>query len=158
MYIINFPNLKKKENSFLWLAMITEKKRSLIYHVFLSHMTDEEKFQMQAKLVNEVLNSVVEGVIKIDDAKDIILDTLDILSSKSIKINFNQNGDEQDVEDIDNEEQIEAQRLVTEATGRIFSKLQKKNVIENIVPIIIELKHLLEKKSLSTPSKLNELY
>lgn len=39
----------------------------------------------------------------------------------------------------------EQESAMTAAKGKLLSKIVKKNILENIVPILIELKHLLEK-------------
>ncbi len=112
-------------------------------------MTDEQKFQTIAKLCQEVLAAISEGTLPLDASTELLNDTLTVLGSKDIKLasSKTQNADEED----------EQQQAVATAKDKLLSKVRpirflltlkqivKKNVLENIVPIIIELKRLLEK-------------
>lgn len=110
-----------------------------IYTMFLEHMSDDEKFNLTSKLCLEVLGGVVEGKMALQQAQHVLSDALSILTSKEIKLGATTAKDE----DIDEDENPEAQKLA-DAKGKILSKLVKKNVMENIVPIVLELKQLLE--------------
>ncbi len=107
--------------------------------MFLEHMSDDEKFNLTSKLCLEVLGGVVEGKMALQQAQHVLSDALSILTSKEIKLGATTAKDE----DIDEDENPEAQKLA-DAKGKILSKLVKKNVMENIVPIVLELKQLLE--------------
>jgi len=94
-------------------------------------------------------------------------DALEVLMSKDIKINnarFGKETEEGDADECANEEKEKAMaaakgKLLSKASSHFFAiayfrtviilffaQIVKKNVIENIVPIIIHLKHLLEEK------------
>jgi len=112
------------------------KKRMSIYKVFLNNLKDIEKFELQRKLVSEILGAAADNVLPLDKAKWVVEDALHVLTSDEINCgNILKNGDDEDVE--------ETERLVSAATDRMISKLHKKYVVESFVPTIIEFKHLL---------------
>eukprot|EP00026_Physarum_polycephalum_P000676 Phypoly_transcript_00677.p1 GENE.Phypoly_transcript_00677~~Phypoly_transcript_00677.p1 ORF type:complete len:1381 (+),score=215.83 Phypoly_transcript_00677:207-4145(+) len=113
-----------------------EKRRMALYNIFLSHMTDEQKFQLTAKICQEVIGDLVDGKMALSQSADVLQDSLLILASKEIKLSSSRNASE-DAED-------EQESALSAAKGKLLSKIVKKNILENIVPILVELKHLLE--------------
>lgn len=61
-------------------------KRQEIYKLFLRYLKDDQRFNLQSKLVNEILEPATEGILPLATAGYVILDTLSILSSKEIKM------------------------------------------------------------------------
>lgn len=65
-----------------------------MYSIFLKHMTEDQHFQLTAKLCQEVLADFVDGKIPLEGASldkesaahGVLLDTLKILGSKEIKV------------------------------------------------------------------------
>ena len=79
-----------------------------LYNIFLSHMTDEQKFQLTAKvsptwfhftlnlaimfyltpyyICQEVIGDLVEGKMALSQSVDVLQDSLLILASKDIKL------------------------------------------------------------------------
>lgn len=117
--------------------------RQRLYAFMLQHMTDEQKFNLSAKLNQEILAGVVDGIIPLDTEGVIVLqDTLVILGCKEIKLSLivnktpDENMDEEDM----------AAAVIATAKKNLITQVMKKNVIENIVPIVTSLKHLLETK------------
>lgn len=147
------PQSTRERELFSLKGANNKRKRQAIYKIMLQHMTEEQKFNTTAKLCQDVLGGVVDGLISLDSptASDLIQDTLEVLMSKDIKINNSNNrfgkeaGDGADADDgsLNSEEK---EKALAAAKGKLLSKIVKKNVIENIVPIIIHLKHLLEEK------------
>jgi len=135
----HFPNWTGDEQ----FALDGENKRQLrlyIYQYMLRFMQDEHKFNTTCKLCQDVLGSVVEGDLKLNNANAIgvITDCLTVLASKNIKLKATRgNNVDPDVPD-------EKLSKLEAARGKILSKLVKKNALENIVPLLIELKHLFE--------------
>lgn len=134
-------------------------KRFELYNYLLAHMTDEQKFSTTAKLVQDVFGAVVEGVMpyqrngKASNSNnsssmaesataDVIKDALLILASPHIKLKASRSSSHDDDED-DSALSAKEKKLAA-AKGKILGKLAKKNTIENIVPIVIELKRKLE--------------
>ena len=61
----------------------SSRKRQFIYCMMLEHMTDEHRFQLTAKVVQEVLGGIVDGIIPLDsDTSALLQDALAILCSK----------------------------------------------------------------------------
>ncbi|XP_071500786.1 condensin-2 complex subunit D3-L-like [Diadema antillarum] len=120
-------------------------KRMTIYRFMLSHMTDEHRFKLTAKLIQEVLGAFVDGVLPLNEETSALLkDTLHILCSKEIKL-ASLHAKQTNPEDIVEEMQM-AEAVMAQAKSKIISQVVKKNVIENVVPVIIALKHMLEKE------------
>jgi condensin-2 complex subunit D3 len=92
----------------------------------------------------EILGGVLDNTIAIGSANFILLDTLAVLASKDIKMKLLSAIHKKEEEEGDFDEENETEKLVSEATGRMLSKIQRKNVIENIIPIVIELKSKFE--------------
>uniref|UniRef100_A0A6B2KXT0 Condensin complex subunit 1 C-terminal domain-containing protein n=1 Tax=Arcella intermedia TaxID=1963864 RepID=A0A6B2KXT0_9EUKA len=121
----------------------SEDKRMEIYQVFLSHLEDTHKFTLQWKLATEILGGVVEGTLPLT-SDGVLLDALKILSSKYIKLKLTSAIPKEEGEE--ETEENETEKLVSAATGKMLSKLQRKSIVEHIVPIVIELKQILASK------------
>lgn len=138
-------------------AVTSQRRRNVIYNFLLGFMSDTQKFQTAAKLCQDVLGSVVEGSISVADSTvfDVVKDTLLILASKSIKIGRQHapggdDGDdapEQGQQENDQKSESEQKNAAAAAVkGKFLSGLQKKNTLESVVPILIELKRLCERQ------------
>lgn len=69
----------------------SRKKRLQIYLFLLSGFPDEQKFQTTAKICQEILGGIVDGVLPLRESTELLADALSILSSKEIKINTQAN-------------------------------------------------------------------
>jgi len=141
-------------------------KRMQLYAFMLSAMTPEHRLQVTLKLTQEVLAAVAEGELKLPAANDVIQDTLAILVSKEIKVGGSAAGSDDD--DIDDSEKpstsaaaaaaaaaggneggsaaATAAAAAAAAKGALLTKIAKKNVVENVVPIAVELKRFFERE------------
>ncbi|XP_053384703.1 condensin-2 complex subunit D3-like [Mercenaria mercenaria] len=120
------------------------KKRLTLYKFLLENMSDDHRFQLQSKLVQEVLGGIVDGILPVNkDTSDILKDALAILSCKEIKLTSVK---VRPNEDVAGDEQEMAAVVVATAKKTIITQVLKKNVIENIVPIVVSLKHMMEKE------------
>merc|ERR1712142_1080569 len=119
----------------------TEKRRSL-YKFMLENMNDEQRFQTTYRLCQDILGGVVEGTVSLSSASMLLLkDTFFCLASDAIKLaSLKSKANEDEAET----EQDMAGKVLEAAKKTIISGVVKKNVIENIIPIIIALKHKLE--------------
>jgi condensin-2 complex subunit D3 len=129
------------------LNNVNANKRLYIYKYLLQHMTDEQKFNTSAKLVSDVLGSVVQQSMPLNDSSiPVLQDALIILASPHIKLSNQKSSETVDDDDLDekNEQLTEAKAQLAAAKGKLLSKLLRKNTIEQIVPILIELKRLFE--------------
>lgn len=141
-------------------------QRFQLYRFLLQNMSDEQKLQISMKLCNEVLEEVTDGKLPLcknpsqitDNGTEAVLkDTFAILCSSDIKLSSSKDGDD----DVDGEEGVDASAdssgaannnsgsvatQLAAAKGKLLSKMSKKNFLENVVPVLIGLKHKLESK------------
>jgi len=61
-------------------------KRFTIYKLFFDHMEDQHKYQVSFTLCDEILQAFLDGQLPLEDAKNILYDTLCILSSEEIRL------------------------------------------------------------------------
>ncbi|EKX51720.1 hypothetical protein GUITHDRAFT_102325 [Guillardia theta CCMP2712] len=119
-----------------------QRRRREIYTLMLAHCSDEQKFQITAKLCEEVLGAVADGTMGLHAAEDVLGDALYLLSSKEIKLSALQKtkaGDEEREEEV-------AQAAATAARNKLLSQVVKKNVMQNVVPTLAGLKVVLEEQ------------
>ncbi|XP_063400127.1 condensin-2 complex subunit D3-L-like [Mytilus trossulus] len=139
-----FPQNEKEKRMFCLNGDHNASKRLKLYLFMLEYMTDEHRFQMTAKMAQEILGGVVDGIIPLNDKSSVLLkDTLAILSSKEIKLS-SLRAKPQDEMAGDDEERAAVVMAVAKKT--LITQVVKKNVIENIVPIVVSLKHMLEQQ------------
>ena len=118
------------------------KEREKLYLFMLESMSDEQRFQTTYRLCQDVLGGVVEGTLPVNAASlPLLRDTFACLSSDQIKLQSlkTRAGGEDEPET----EQEMAGKVLEAAKKKLISDTVKKNVMENIVPIIIALKHKL---------------
>ncbi|OWF35473.1 condensin-2 complex subunit D3-like isoform X2 [Mizuhopecten yessoensis] len=118
------------------------RKRQKLYLFMLEHMTDPHRFQLTAKIVQEILGGVVDDIIPLnEDSACLLQDSLAILASKEIKLSSLKVRNSEDV--VADEQEMAAVVMAT-AKKTLITQVLKKNVIENIVPVVVSLKHMLE--------------
>jgi condensin-2 complex subunit D3 len=131
-------------------------KRNDIYCLLLSHMSDEEKIGITARLSKEVLSAATEltgelrraavsnGRESRSNAYSVLSDCFEILTSPKMTIS-------KGVQDVDEEKDttlpaapgpIEAQ--ISSAKGKLLSKISRKQLIESVLPILCNLKVIFE--------------
>ncbi|EFA77299.1 non-SMC condensin II complex [Heterostelium album PN500] len=120
------------------------KKRMAIYTIFLQNIGDEHRFQLVSKLAHEVLAEVADEKIPLSACANVVYDVLSILACKEIKLQTLSRGGA-GAADVD-EDVSAAEAAVSAAQTKLLTNIVKKNVIEFIVPVVIQLKHLFEKK------------
>eukprot|EP01133_Synstelium_polycarpum_P002517 gene2517-2876_t len=118
------------------------RKRMTIYTVFLQSIGDEHRIQLSTRLCDDILSEVAEGKMELADCANVVYDALAVLASKHIKMTTIGKGAAAG----DDEEVSAAEVAMVEAKDKLMGRIVKKNVVESIVPIIIELKHLLERR------------
>ncbi|XP_057375119.1 condensin-2 complex subunit D3-L-like [Daphnia carinata] len=116
-------------------------RRFQIYQFMLQNIDDEARFQLTFRLTRDVLHGVVEDVMSLKKASTeaVLKDALAVLSSEDIKLASLAASTEDDPvekEDI-------AQAIVQSTKKAIIAQVVKRNVIENIVPIVVALKRKL---------------
>lgn len=120
-----------------------QRKRLTVFRALLSHMTDEQRLQVTAKLCHEVLAALPDGQLQLssEGAHAVLADALRLLACKEIKISAGGGGSasEEAAED-------EAAAASASARGKILTAVARKATVESIVPIVIELKRFLERE------------
>ncbi|XP_059648060.1 uncharacterized protein LOC132294275 [Cornus florida] len=119
-------------------------KRMHIYISLLKQMAPEHLLATFAKVCAEILASASDGLLNIQDAtgQSVLQDSFHILACKEIRIPTNR-GSSSDMAEMD-EEGGDASAA---ARGRVITQAVKKGLIQNTIPIFIELKRLLESKN-----------
>ncbi|CAH0515149.1 unnamed protein product [Peronospora belbahrii] len=131
-------------------------RRAKLYTFLLEHMTDEQKLQISMKLCSEVLEEVMDGKLPLCDnpsqitdhcTEAVLKDTFAILCSPEIKLTTSkEEDDEAENEDAAMGTHANVASQIAAAKGKLLSKMSKKNFLENVVPVLIGLKHTLEAK------------
>ncbi|KAG8141523.1 hypothetical protein E2320_007140 [Naja naja] len=75
------------------------------------------------------------------EASQLLSDTFEILSCKEIKLTAMRSRPEEDIQP-EEDELAMANAVMQVAQKKLISQVQKKNFIENVIPIIISLKTL----------------
>ncbi|OAE23585.1 hypothetical protein AXG93_4316s1160 [Marchantia polymorpha subsp. ruderalis] len=121
-------------------------KRMQIYGTLLQQMNPEHLLATSAKLCSEVLAAAADGLLDLKDGPSqcVLQDALLILASKELRIiNPRASAGTSELEDDDGG----AAAAVAAVKGRVVTQLMKKNLVQNAVPIFIELKRLLESQN-----------
>ncbi|XP_068212187.1 condensin-2 complex subunit D3-L [Palaemon carinicauda] len=117
--------------------------RMMIYRFMLDHMQDDQRFTTTHRLIQDVLGALVDGRIKLSPGSQPMLeDTLNVLRSDEIKLASLKSRPEDTDQPTDQAEEAAMAGMVIKKT--IISQVVKRNVIENVVPILIAVKHKLE--------------
>lgn len=104
-------------------------------------MAPEHKFATSARLCQEVLSGAADGALPLSECSEVIGDALRVLSSSAIKVAASRAA--RDV-DADADASTDAASIVGAAKGRLVSQMMKKHLVEAVVPVIIELKRIME--------------
>ncbi|KAJ0458861.1 putative armadillo-like helical, condensin subunit 1/Condensin-2 complex subunit D3 [Helianthus annuus] len=139
------PLSSQKESRLFSIRGNDEKSRSQRMHIYVSllkQMAPEHLLATFAKVCAEILASASDGMLKIEDvtSQSVLQDAFRVLSCKEIKIPTNKGS---------STESSEMEEDVTENAikGRVITQVVKKSLIQNTIPIFIELKRLLESKN-----------
>ena len=123
-----------------------QSKRRKVYSALLEATPDEGKIQIAAKLSKDVLANAADDLLgdlgKDGPASSILSDALHLLTS-DLTVSAKKTT-EKDDDDLDDEDPAVPAALVA-AKGRLLSKMSKKHLLEQILPILINLKATLEK-------------
>lgn len=132
-------------------------KRDTVYRTLLLRMSQEHKFSTAAKLCSEVLAGVADGALPLAECEEVLGDALRLLGSKEIKVSASRlaggAGDDDGAEGggggggPGGTAATQATAMAAEAAkakGKIVSAMMKKHLVEGVVPVLIELKHMLQ--------------
>ncbi|XP_050178812.1 condensin-2 complex subunit D3 [Myiozetetes cayanensis] len=144
-----FPQSARAKHLFSLKGKDNREKRMQIYTFLLEHFTDEQRFRITTKISDSILACFVDGVLPLDmEADELLSDTFTVLSCKEIKLSTMRSKPEEDLE-TDEDEMTAASTVVQVAQKKLISQVQKKNLIENIIPVITALKSLMEEKRMA---------
>ncbi|NXD68708.1 CNDD3 protein, partial [Eolophus roseicapillus] len=143
-----FPQSARARSLFSLKGKENKEKRMLIYRFLLDHFTDEQRFSITTKISHSILACFVDNVLPLDlEANELLSDTFAVLSCKEIKLSTVRSKPDEDFQ-AEEDEMAMANAVMQVAQKKLISQVQKKNFIENIVPIITSLKSLMEQKRL----------
>lgn len=142
-----FSQSERGKPLFLLKGKTNKEKRMRIYKFLLEHFTDEQRFNVTSKICLNILACFTDGILPVDmEASELLSDTFDILSSKEIKLLAMRAQASKEL--LEEDDVALANVVMQEAQMKIISQVQKRNFIENIIPIIISLKTVLEKNKI----------
>ncbi|XP_041269803.1 condensin-2 complex subunit D3 isoform X3 [Onychostruthus taczanowskii] len=141
-----FPQSLRAKQLFSLKGKENKEKRMRIYTFLLDHFTDEQRFSITTKISHSILACFVDEVLPLDlEGSELLSDTFAVLSCKEIKLSSMRSKPEEDIQ-ADEDEMAMANAVMQVAQKKLISQVQKKNFIENIIPIITSLKSLMEQK------------
>lgn len=113
-------------------------RRMTIFRFLLDHMNDEQRFMLNLNITQNVLAPCAnEQDLLMRSCPDLLKDGLAILCCDEIKLRSIMASDESAEDDL-------GQAMLLAARKNILSHFVKRNVVENVVPVVISLKHRLE--------------
>lgn len=122
-----------------------------MYKLLLKAMSAEHRLATAAKLSNDLLAAVCDDQLPMEEYEEILHDALSILASEEMQFSQMKLGSstaEEDGEDDAGEEEgcsqsqgAGGERAVKK---RLLTGLAKKNIAENVVPVLIELRRKAE--------------
>ncbi|GAB4851296.1 hypothetical protein Ancab_030592 [Ancistrocladus abbreviatus] len=123
-------------------------KRMHIYVSLLKQMAQEHLLATFAKICAEILAAASDGMLNIEDAtgQAVLQDAFQILTCKEIRIP-SARVSSSDSGDVEEEGGDGGGASVAAVRGRVITQAVKKSLIQNTIPIFIELKRLLESKN-----------
>ncbi|XP_068662249.1 condensin-2 complex subunit CAP-D3 [Aristolochia californica] len=132
-------------------------ERMYIYVTLLKQMAPEHLLATSAKLCAEILAAASDGLLDISDitAQSVLQDALQILACKEMRIQSNRGSSSGDAGEME-VETGDGNGAIAAAKGRLVTQTAKKNLIQNAIPIFIELKRLLESRNSSLTGCLME--
>ncbi|KAI6687288.1 hypothetical protein NL676_024116 [Syzygium grande] len=127
---------------------ISRSKRMHIYTCLLKQMAPEHLLATFAKICAEILAAASDGMLNIEDAtgQSVLQDAFQILACKEIRLPTSRNSTLESPE-MDEESNGSGGTSAAAAKGRVISQAVRKSLIQNTIPIFIELKRLLESKN-----------
>ncbi|XP_010451480.1 PREDICTED: condensin-2 complex subunit D3-like [Camelina sativa] len=120
-------------------------KRMQIYITLLKQMAPEHLLATFAKLCAEILAAASDGMLNIEDVtgQAVLQDAFQILACKEIRLSVSRGASSETVE----MEEEGGDSNAAAAKGRAITQAVRKGLIQNTIPIFIELKRLLESKN-----------
>lgn len=122
--------------------------RQKIYSLLLLQLADHQRLEVTNKLCRDVLGAFVTGKMRIPSADEscsryrLFVDVFHLLCSPEIKVKASQAMDDDDEQAV-----AQTKSSAMEAAKRtVITKLERKNVIENVVPLLLTLYRKLQRE------------
>ena len=140
--------------------------RMQVYTMLLNTMSPEHRVATAAKVSNDVLASVSDDALPLEEYIEVVHDSLAVLASSAMSVREaakdggHTGGDNEDEEDGQegSQQQQQQQQQQREAKKRLVSTLAHSNLTENIVPVLIEIKHKVEANRKPLSGKVMECF
>ena len=135
-------------NAFASSSQGASENREKVFSLLLQQLADHQRLEITNKLCRDVIGSFVSGALalpSIDEASPryrLFVDTFTVLCSPDIKVKASQASDE-DSEQMPPQTKSSAMEA---AKRTVITKLERKNVIENVVPLLLSLYRKLQKE------------
>ncbi|KAG7313918.1 hypothetical protein KOW79_022414 [Hemibagrus wyckioides] len=137
-----FPQTESEKTRFSLKGQKNQGKRFRIYRFLLKHFTDEQRFNITSRISQDVLACFVDSELPLDsEGAELLADVFDVLSLKEIKLTAMSGPSPND--DVPDDEMAAAKAVLQK---KLVSQVQKKNFVENMIPMVIALKNMLEEK------------
>ncbi|MCJ8749257.1 hypothetical protein PDJAM_G00174220 [Pangasius djambal] len=137
-----FPQTESEKSRFSLKGQMNQGKRFRIYRFLLKHFTDEQRFNITTRISQDVLACFVDSELPLDsEGAELLADVFDVLSLKEIKLTAMSGPSPSD--DAPEDEMAVAKAVLQK---KLVSQVQKKNFVENVIPMAIALKNMLEEK------------
>ncbi|XP_057704666.1 condensin-2 complex subunit D3 isoform X2 [Corythoichthys intestinalis] len=144
-----FPQTESEKVRFSLKGPQHREKRFRIYRFLLEHFTDAQRFNISNRINQNVLACFADEELPLDaGGADILSETFNILTLKEMKLKAMSQpdgiaaGEEQEEANMATMTKV----VLQAAQNKVASQVKKRAFIENTVPLIINLKHLLEQK------------
>ncbi|CAA0817502.1 binding [Striga hermonthica] len=142
-------NSARNENRLFSIRGNDEKSRSQRMHIYttlLKQMATEHLLATFAKVCAEILAAASDGMLSLDDitGQAVVQDAFLVLSSKEIRIQSSHGPSSSSSEAVDMEDEGPDSNP---RGGRAITQAVRKSLVQNAIPIFIELKRLLESKN-----------
>ncbi|KAF7686726.1 condensin-2 complex subunit D3 [Silurus meridionalis] len=139
-----FTQTEREKSRFSLKGQMNQSKRFRIYRFLLKHFTDEQRFNITTRISQDVLACFVDSELPLDsEGAELLADVFDVLSLKEIKLIAMSGSSASD--DAPEDEMAVAKAVLQK---KLVSQVQKKNFVENMIPMVIALKNMLEEKRL----------
>ncbi|XP_053474967.1 condensin-2 complex subunit D3 [Ictalurus furcatus] len=139
-----FSQTQSEKSRFSMKGQMNLGKRFRIYRFLLKHFTDEQRFNITTRISQDVLACFVDSELPLDsEGAELLADVFDVLSLKEIKLTAMSGPSSSD--DAPEDEMAAAKAVLQK---KLISQVQKKNFVENVIPMVIALKNMLEEKRL----------
>uniref|UniRef100_A0A4W4G7Q2 Condensin-2 complex subunit D3 n=1 Tax=Electrophorus electricus TaxID=8005 RepID=A0A4W4G7Q2_ELEEL len=137
-----FPQTESEKSRFSLKGPVNQGRRFRIYRFLLKNFTDEQRFNITTRISQDVLACFVDSELPLDlEGADLLADVFDVLSLKEMKLTVMSGPSPGD--DTPEDEMAAAKAVLQK---KLVSQVQKKNFVENVIPMVIALKNLLEEQ------------